>query len=152
MHSLVLFNSNDISLARKLSLRAYLAWGRFSWGPNGEDRGKKRVFVSIKVLFSLFFNGLVKTLVWQLIENMKARVKNVQKQNYMESGEQIKPFYSVFLLPIPEHHLSHDKIASAWRHRPRTDSFDQNCPSEHSHRQTHVHTHTNLGKGDCFIK
>lgn len=30
----------------------------------------------------------------------------------MESGEQIKLFYSVFLLPIQEHHLSHEKIAS----------------------------------------
>jgi len=43
MHSLVLFNRNDICLARKLSLRACLASGRFNWGPSGEEReGKKK--------------------------------------------------------------------------------------------------------------
>lgn len=39
----------------------------------------------------------------------------------------------MFLFPIPEHHLSHDKIMSAWRCRPRCGGFDQN-PPECTHR------------------
>lgn len=48
-----------------------------------------------------------KTLVWQLMERRRQEQRMHKAKLYGIWGEKLKLLYSIFLFPIPDHHLSH---------------------------------------------